>query len=101
MKHAPGGVFLMPQLDDIRKLDGVIFLRRGLYRDGVFRFQMTLPHNYNGWNSHPRIVFTPPIFSPLIDPEVDLSLLIRKHTFVSPSKCHLTISKYHLIRVVC
>lgn len=60
----------MPQLDDIRKLDGVIFLRRGLYRDGVFRFQMTLPYNYNGWNSHPRIVFTPPIFSPLIDPEV-------------------------------
>lgn len=63
----------MPQLDDIRKLDGVIFLRRGLYRDGVFRFQMSLPYNYNGWNSHPRIVFTPPIFNPLIDPEVILT----------------------------
>ena len=70
MKHAPGGVFLMPQFDDIRRLDGVIFLRRGLYRDGVFRFQMSLPHDYNGWNSHPRIIFNPPIYNPLIDPEV-------------------------------
>ena len=66
----------MPQFDDIRKLDGVIFLRRGLYRDGVFRFQMTLPYEYNGWNSHPQIVFTPPIYNPLIDPVVSAELAL-------------------------
>ena len=27
MKNAPGGVYLMPEFDDIRKLHGVIFLR--------------------------------------------------------------------------
>jgi hypothetical protein len=27
MKHSPGGVYLLPEFDDIRKLHGVIFLR--------------------------------------------------------------------------
>lgn len=68
MKHAPAGVYLMPEFDNIRKLHGVIFVRRGLYRDGVFRFTMNLPLLYNDENTHPEIVFTPPIFNPLVDP---------------------------------
>lgn len=47
-------------------------LRRGLYRDGVFRFIVTLPKTYNAPNAHPDIVFTPPIFNPLIHPSVSL-----------------------------
>jgi ubiquitin-protein ligase len=70
MKHAPGGVYLMPELDNIRKLHGVIFLRRGLYRDGVFRFQMNLPPAYNDVGTYPEIKFTPPVYNPLIDPVV-------------------------------
>jgi hypothetical protein len=31
---------------------------------------MTLPHDYNGWNTHPKIVFDPPIYNPLINPVV-------------------------------
>ena len=27
MSHAPGGVYLMPEIDDMRKLHGVIFIR--------------------------------------------------------------------------
>ena len=69
-KHAPGGVYLMPcsSLHDIRTLHGVIFVRRGLYREGIFRFVMTLPAEYNDINTHPSIVFTPSIYHPLIDP---------------------------------
>jgi ubiquitin-protein ligase len=77
MKHAPAGVYLMPEFDNIKKLHGVIFVRRGLYRDGVFRFVITLPPTYNDENTHPQIVFTPPIFNPLVDPttgSLDLSL---------------------------
>jgi ubiquitin-protein ligase len=70
MKHAPGGVFLMPTLDNNRELHGVIFLRRGLYRNGVFRFKVLLPNAYNSINSHPIITFTSPVFNPLIHPEV-------------------------------
>eukprot|EP01041_Mallomonas_annulata_P007624 gene7623-15611_t len=72
MKHAPGGVFLMPEFDDIRQLNGVIFVRRGLYRNGIFRFKISLPRNYNSVNAHPLIIFTPPIFNPLIDNETGI-----------------------------
>ena len=68
MKHAPAGVYLMPEINNIRRLHGVIFLRRGLYRDGVFRFVVNLPSSYNDIDTHPEIIFTPPIFNPLIDP---------------------------------
>lgn len=70
MKHAPGGVFLMPTLDDNRICHGVIFVRRGLYRNGVFRFRLVLPRTYNAINTHPQITFTPPVFNPLVNMEV-------------------------------
>lgn len=67
MKHAPVGVYLLPEFDNIRVLHGVIFVRRGLYRDGIFRFRVDLPMQYNDINTHPLITFTPPIFNPLVD----------------------------------
>jgi ubiquitin-protein ligase len=81
MKHAPGGVYLMPELDNIRRLHGVIFLRRGLYRDGVFRFQMNLPQAYNDVGTHPEIKFTPPVYNPLIDPVVSYPVEIHEIGF--------------------
>jgi len=67
MKHAPVGIYLLPEFDNIRVLHGVIFVRRGLYRDGIFRFRVDLPMQYNDINTHPLITFTPPIFNPLVD----------------------------------
>lgn len=69
MKHAPGGVYLLPELKNIHRLHGVIFVRKGLYRDGIFRFVMILPHEYNSINTHPEIFFTGKIFNPLIHEE--------------------------------
>ena len=74
INHAPGGVFMLPELDNIRKLHGVIFVRRGLWRNGVFRFVINLPENYNGINTFPEVLFTPPVFNPLIHPVVRCSL---------------------------
>jgi len=70
MKHAPSGVYLMPQMDDIRQLHGVIFVRNGLYRSGVFRFKMDLQKQYNSVNSYPKIYFITPVFNPLVGSEV-------------------------------
>ena len=64
---APAGVYVLPEFDNLRILHGVIFVRRGLYRDGVFRFRIDLPSTYNDVNSHPLVTFTPPIFNPLVD----------------------------------
>lgn len=50
MKNAPAGVYLLPEVDDIRSLHGVIFLRRGLYRGGIFRFTVKLPFGYRVLN---------------------------------------------------
>jgi ubiquitin-protein ligase len=67
-KHAPAGVYVLPEFENFRTLHGVIFVRRGLYRDGIFRFRVDLPPEYNDVNAHPMITFTPPIFNPLVDP---------------------------------
>lgn len=66
-REAPAGVYMLPETNNIRVLHGAIFVRRGLYADGVFRFRMDLPEAYNGLNTHPKITFTPPIFNPFID----------------------------------
>jgi ubiquitin-protein ligase len=52
-KNAPGGVFIMTEFNDIRKYNGVIFLKKGLYRDGIFRFTLVLPKEYNDVNTYP------------------------------------------------
>jgi len=67
MQVAPGGVYLVPEFENIRALHGVIFVRRGLYREGVFRFRIDLTPAYNDINTHPLVTFTPPIFNPLVD----------------------------------
>ena len=77
MQHAPSGVYLIPELKNIRRLHGVIFIRKGLYRDGVFRFTMILPELYNSMNSHPEIFFTLPVYNPLIHPETGKLDLIQ------------------------
>lgn len=77
MNNAPQGVYVLPEFDQIRTLHGVIFVRRGLFHDGVFRFRIDLPPNYNEFNSHPIVTFTPPIFNPLVDPvtgQLDLKI---------------------------
>ena len=50
-------------------MHGVIFVRRGLYRNGIFRFSLKLDRSYNSYNTHPIITFDPPVFNPLIHPE--------------------------------
>ena len=74
----------MPEQDNIRMFHGVIFVRRGLYRDGIFRFTMELPYNYNSINSYPIITFIPlldestgfyhAVLHPLINVQVRLKI---------------------------
>uniref|UniRef100_A0A3Q1C322 UBC core domain-containing protein n=1 Tax=Amphiprion ocellaris TaxID=80972 RepID=A0A3Q1C322_AMPOC len=46
---------------------GVIFIRHGLYQDGVFKFTVYIPDNYPDGES-PKLVFDIPVFHPLVDP---------------------------------
>lgn len=99
-KNAPGGVFIMPEFNDIRKYHGVIFVKKGLYRDGIFRFTLVLPKEYNDVNTYPEITFTPPIFNPFIDPMtgiLDLKQDPDKATW-QPDKHYIRDALYFLKR---
>lgn len=41
-KLAPSGVYLLPSNDDLHVFFGVIFLRQGLYKNGIFKFRVNL-----------------------------------------------------------
>lgn len=67
--HAPGGVYLVPSLRDLRTFYGLIFVRRGPYTNGIFKFVLKLPNEYNALNTHPSIVFSSYVYNPHVDAE--------------------------------
>lgn len=68
-QHAPGGVYLIPSLDDLRHFHGVIFVRRGPFTNGIFKFQIRLPDRYNDVNAWPQITFSSYIYNPHVNAE--------------------------------
>ena len=75
--NAPSGVLLLPDINSIRTFHGIVFVRTGIYKGGIFKFQLVLPEAYNSINSFPEITFLPPIFNPLVNAETGrVSLLV-------------------------
>jgi len=66
-QHAPGGVYLIPSMDDLRLFYGVIFVRRGPFTNGIFKFQIRLPESYNDINQWPEITFSSYVYNPHVD----------------------------------
>lgn len=66
--HAPGGVYVVPSMDDLRNFYGIIFVRRGPYTNGIFKFQLRLPKKYNDHNQWPQITFSSYVYNPYVDP---------------------------------
>lgn len=66
--HSPGGVYLVPSIAELRTFYGVIFVRRGPFTNGIFKFQLKLPMLYNDLNQHPQIFFLTKVFNPHVDP---------------------------------
>ncbi|CAM9506179.1 unnamed protein product [Ectocarpus sp. 4 AP-2014] len=74
-QNAPGGVFVIPSVNHLRIWYGVIFVRRGHYANGVFKFRVELPPDYNDAGTWPIIRFTSSVFNPMVSPitgELDL-----------------------------
>ncbi|CAB9508754.1 AKT-interacting protein [Seminavis robusta] len=67
--HAPGGVYLIPSMNDLRHFFGIIFVRRGHFTNGIFKFQLRLPPRYNDANMWPEITFSSHVFNPYVDPK--------------------------------
>jgi ubiquitin-protein ligase len=64
--HAPGGVYLIPSMSNLRIFFGIIFVRRGPFTNGIFKFQLTLPQKYNDVNMWPQITFSSYVYNPYV-----------------------------------
>ncbi|KAI7872959.1 ubiquitin-conjugating enzyme/RWD-like protein [Spinellus fusiger] len=71
-KHCPLGVYVMPSSDNLNVWYGVIFVHKGFYRSGVFKFRITIPENYP--NLPPSVTFLTDMFHPLVDVRGNMSL---------------------------
>ena len=66
---APRGVYVLPSFDDMFLWHGVIFVRRGHYGGGIFKFRYQLPPTYPSIGSRPSVVFTSRVYHPLVHPD--------------------------------
>jgi ubiquitin-protein ligase len=74
-QNAPGGVYLVPSMEDLRTFYGFILVRKGPYQGAVFKFQLVVPPEYNDRNAWPHITFLNYVYNPHVDPttwELDL-----------------------------
>lgn len=62
------GIYILPSARSPLLWFGVVFIRHGLYQDGVFKFCVLIPANYPDGEC-PRIIFEYPPFHPLVDPK--------------------------------
>ena len=60
---------MTPSFDNLRRWHGVIFVRKGLYQGGVFKFIVELPQQYNDHDAWPHVVFTSQVVSPFVTPQ--------------------------------
>lgn len=75
-QHCPGGVYLVPSIDDLRLFHGVIFVRRGAFTNGIFKFTLQCPDKYNNFGTHPIVSFSSYVYNPHVHPgtgEVDIT----------------------------
>lgn len=60
---------MTPAFDDLRVWHGVIFVRKGLFQGGVFKFVVHLPKQYNDHNCYPEVRFISEVFNPFVTPQ--------------------------------
>jgi len=62
--RVPSGVYVVPSFTTLNVWYGVIFLRQGLYRRGIFKFIMTIPETYP--DNPPTINFFSRVYHPQV-----------------------------------
>mmetsp|Transcript_43347 Transcript_43347/g.101224 ORF Transcript_43347/g.101224 Transcript_43347/m.101224 type:complete len:308 (-) Transcript_43347:116-1039(-) len=63
----PSGMYVLPCFDSVLTWQGVLFIRQGLYKGGVFKFRLVLPEEYP--DQGPDLYFTSEVFHPMVDPK--------------------------------
>jgi ubiquitin-protein ligase len=97
--HAPGGVYLIPSMTDLRFFYGVIFVRRGPFTNGIFKFQLRLPERYNDTNMWPQITFSSFVFNPYVDPKTGALDIKSAYPSWDPSRHYLVTVLTYLKKI--
>jgi ubiquitin-protein ligase len=77
-QYSPRGVYVVQSKESIYKWNGIIFIKEGNYKNGIFRFDLEMNSNYP--LSRPVIRMITPLFHPRvneIDRKVDLQDLLQ------------------------
>jgi len=98
-QHAPGGVYLIPSLDDLRHFFGVIFVRRGPFTNGIFKFQIRLPERYNDVNAWPQITFSSYVYNPYVNAATGELDVRSAYPSWDPHKHYLVTVLTHLKKI--
>jgi ubiquitin-protein ligase len=65
--HLPSSMLVVPSCDTLLEWHGVLFIKDGRYRSGVFKFILDIPVDYP--YEPPVVRFLTPVHHPLVDPE--------------------------------
>jgi len=98
-QHCPGGVYLVPSYDDLRMFHGVIFVRRGAFTNGIFKFTLHCPPTYNDVNAHPTMRFGSYVYNPHVNSETGEVDLRIAYPSWQPSKHFLITALTYLKRI--
>ena len=92
-KFCPSGVYILPQFDNISIWHGVVFVRDGYYKNGIFKFKIKIPNKYP--NDEPQVIFFSKVFHPLIDSK-DILDLKKNFQYGNLGKCFLVKVIYYI-----
>ena len=84
--HCPHGVYIVPSPNDPNLWHGVLFIHKGLYTGGIFKFTIMFPPHYP--SVPPKLRFTSEVYHPLISDHGDFSL--RPKGKWIPAETHIT-----------
>ncbi|XP_017776949.1 PREDICTED: protein crossbronx homolog [Nicrophorus vespilloides] len=82
------GVYVIPSKESSLLWFGVIFVRSGLYENGVFRFNIELDENFPD-GKHPKVFFQSDMFHPLVDEKTKELILLGGFPVWSKSNQHI------------
>jgi len=71
------GVYVIPSTHTPLCWYGIIFIRQGIYQEGIFRFKIIIPENYPDGDC-PRVFFDHPVFHPLIEQHSPFEMDVRR-----------------------
>jgi ubiquitin-protein ligase len=97
--HAPGGVYLTPSMDSLRHFYGVIFVRRGPFTNGIFKFELKLPTRYNDTNMWPQITFNTRVYNPYVDEKTGVLDIQSAYPTWDPSRHYLVTVLTYLKKI--